>query len=261
MLNSVLRVLFRLLLSLRYRIRVQGLDELAAKDQRGILFLPNHPALIDPFILLCVVWARFPVRPLAGRAQIERPGIRWLANRVMVLKIPDAHERGRDARHRVASMLRETARALAAGEAILFYPAGRVYRRKLEDLGNNGGAAFLVRACPSARVVLVRTTGLWGSSFSRASGNTPTIGAAIKRGILGMMQSGLLFAPRRPVTIEFSEPANVSRDADPSEINRYLEAHYNQASPPNTYIPYSRWERGGARALPEPDDGGQLTTP
>jgi 1-acyl-sn-glycerol-3-phosphate acyltransferase len=254
MLDSVLRFLFLRILSLRYRIRIVGLDQLAPKDERGMLFLPNHPALIDPLILLCFLTARFPVRALAGRAQIERPGIGWLATRVHVRKIPDSDERGTGARHRVAAMLRETARALNGGEALVFYPAGRVYRRKCEDLGSNSGAAFLVRSCPSVRIVLVRTTGLWGSSFGRANGRAPALGLAIKRGMVGVLKSGILFAPRRHLTLEFSECTDFPRDAERDQVNRRLEEHYNAVVQSNTYVPYSLWERGGIRTLREPDD-------
>ena len=51
---------------LRYRIRVKGLDEVVARyGRKGILFLPNHPALIDPVILNTVLWGRFKPRSLA----------------------------------------------------------------------------------------------------------------------------------------------------------------------------------------------------
>ena len=62
MLNAVLRILLTAILSLRYRFDIIGLERLEPKDRRGILFLPNHPALIDPLILLCAITARFSVR-------------------------------------------------------------------------------------------------------------------------------------------------------------------------------------------------------
>jgi long-chain-fatty-acid--[acyl-carrier-protein] ligase len=251
MVNTVLRAIFRFILSLRYRIKVVGLKDLAEQDERGILFLPNHPALIDPFILLCYLTSKFKVRPIAGRAQIDKPGIRWLASRVQVRKMPDAHEQGEGPRHEIASMLRQTARALNSGEALVFYPAGRIYRRNQEDLGNNGGVSFLLRSCPNTRVVLVRTTGLWGSSFSRAGGNLPTVARAAKRGFFGMLVSGFLFLPRRQVTIEFSEPTDIPRHISRERINRYLETHYNAVPQFNTYVPYSIWEQGKTRVVPE----------
>jgi long-chain-fatty-acid--[acyl-carrier-protein] ligase len=37
------------------------------------------------------------------------------------------------------------------------------------------------------------------------------------------------------------------------EINRYLEAFYNERAPHNTYVPYTPWEKGGTREMPEPE--------
>ena len=47
---TILLPLFRMLIALRYRVEVTGLDEIAPASGQGILFLPNHPALIDPVI-------------------------------------------------------------------------------------------------------------------------------------------------------------------------------------------------------------------
>jgi 1-acyl-sn-glycerol-3-phosphate acyltransferase len=251
LLDAALRTLFRALLSLRYRIVVVGLQELAPKDERGILFLPNHPALIDPFILFCVLLAKYDVRPLAGRGQIERPGVRWLAERVRVRKIPDATETGRGRQHRIASMLHDTVRSLNAGEALVVYPSGRLYRQAQEQLENQGAVAFLAANCPSARIVLVRTSGLWGSSFGYAGGRTPTVADALKHGLLGLLKSGLLFMPRRQVRIEFRECVAFPRGGARSEVNRFLEGFYNELQEQHVYVPYSPWERGGTRVVPE----------
>lgn len=253
MLNALLRILFGAMLSLRYRIEVIGLDRLAPKDERGMLFLPNHPALIDPFILLCTVTARFPVRALANKDQVERPIIRWLARRVNVRAIADPRQQGGDSKRQIAVMMRDIVRGLRQGEALVLYPAGRVYRSRLEDLGDNSAVEFLVRACPAVRVVLVRTHGLWGSSFGRASGRPPSIPDAVRRGFIGLLKSGIFFAPKRRVTIEFSEPDDFPRGASRQEVNRTLEAYYNAGALPNTVVPYSIWERGGVRVLPDPD--------
>jgi 1-acyl-sn-glycerol-3-phosphate acyltransferase len=249
--NAALRILFRALLSLRYRIVVVGLEALAPKDERGILFLPNHPALIDPFILFCVLLAKYDVRPLAGRGQIERPGVRWLTERVRVRKIPDATERGEGKQHRIAAMLHDTVRSLNAGEALVVYPSGRLYRQAREQLTDQGAVAFLTRNCPSVRIVLVRTSGLWGSSFGYAGSRTPTVGDALKRGLLGLLKSGLLFMPRREVRIEFRECPDFPRGGARSEVNRFLEGFYNEVQQQHVYVPYSPWERGGTRVVPE----------
>jgi 1-acyl-sn-glycerol-3-phosphate acyltransferase len=249
LLNSALRILFRALLSLRYRIVVVGFDALAPKDERGILFLPNHPALLDPFILFCVLIAKYDVRPLAGRGQIEQPVVSWLASRVRVRKIPDATETGPGKQHRIAVMLHDTVRSLNGGEALVVYPSGRLYRRAREQIGKQGAVAFLTRNCPSVRIVLVRTSGLWGSSFGYAGGRTPTVVDALKRGLLGLLKSGLLFMPRRKIRIEFRECPDFPRSAERSEVNRFLEGFYNAAEEQRVYVPYSPWERRGTRMV------------
>ena len=69
----------RCALRLRYRIKVTGIQAVAARGNRGILFLPNHPALIDPVIVLAHLHGKFGIRPLALEDQIDLPLIRKLA--------------------------------------------------------------------------------------------------------------------------------------------------------------------------------------
>jgi len=252
MLNRFLRILIRCLLWLRYRIRVRGLDRLAPPDGRGILFLANHPALIDPIILMTVLWPRFRPRVLADRAQARRPGIHFLAQRARALEIADMTRDGRGAREQVESMIEASAAALRQGEALLLYPAGRVYRQRREDLGGNSAVEQLLRAVPDLRVVLVRTAGLWGSSFSRASGKPPEVLRALRKGLWGLLKSGLLLAPHRHVAIDVVEPDDLPRAADRVVLNRYLEDYFNRNAGGSTYVPYSLWEGGGVRWLPEP---------
>ena len=66
------------LLRLRYTIEVEGLEAVRARDDgRPILFLPNHPALIDP-ALVYMSLAGFAPRPLGDERQVEQPVIRTL---------------------------------------------------------------------------------------------------------------------------------------------------------------------------------------
>lgn len=259
MLDRLLVLAMRGLLWLRYRITVRGLDRIAPRDERGVLFLPNHPALIDPVILMSVLWPRFRPRVLADRAQVDRPGVRLLMRRVRALEMADMTRDGRGAGDQVEDVIRACAAALHAGDALLLYPAGRLYRQRFEDLGGNSAVEQLLRAVPDVRVVLVRTSGLWGSSFSRASGKQPEMLAALRRGLWGLVKSGVFLAPRREVAIDFAEPTDLPRTADRLVINRYLEAFYNQGARGATYVPYSSWERGGVRPLPEPVVGGETS--
>jgi long-chain-fatty-acid--[acyl-carrier-protein] ligase len=252
MIDKLLRVLVRALISLRYRVRVVGFEKVSPEDGRGILFLPNHPALIDPVILLCLLTARFRPRPLANRQQVERPVIRWLARRLGVITLEDVGLDGREVTSQVGQALDQTIRRLRAGESVLLYPSGRAYRQHLEDLGGNSAVELILRSVPEVRVVLVRTRGLWGSGFSYGPGGVPRVDKVLRRGLWGLLTSGVFFAPRREVSVEFLEPDDLPRQADRNKLNRYLERFYNLDPPHNTYVPYSVWERGGVRRMLEP---------
>ena len=252
MIDRLLRSFVRFCLWLRYRIRVRGLDEIARRGAKGVVFLPNHPALIDPIIMLSVLHKRFRPVALADRDQIDRFFIRWLAKRVNARAIPDPAKYGLSARKEVRQALIECAEVLERGGNLLLYPSGRAYRQHLEDVGGNSAAHTILQAVPGARAVLVRIRGLWGSTFSWASGRPPDVARGVRKGILRLLLSGLFFSPKREVTIEFHEPDDLPRSADKSALNRYMERFYNENAPHNTHVPYTIWERPGARELPEP---------
>ena len=252
MIAYLLTAFGRLLLRLRYRIRITGLDPVMSRGDHGILFLPNHPALIDPIILVTHLFPRFRVRPLSEKDQLDKPGIRFIARQLRVLPLPDLAKYGAECRDEVEQSVRACADCLRQGDNLVIYPSGRIYRQRFEDLGGNSAVETILRAAPDVRVVLVRTTGLWGSSFGRASGRAPTLGAALVHGFKALLASGLFFAPRRNVTVELHEPGDLPRAAPRDQLNRYLEQFYNCDAPPNTHVPYTPLERGGTRVVPEP---------
>jgi len=75
---------------------------------------------------------------------------------------------------------------LRQGENLLLYPAGRIYRSRWEELGGNSGVEQILERVPDARVVLVRTRGLWGSGFSFAGSRIGIVAALGLVGLLGL---------------------------------------------------------------------------
>ena len=242
----------RFLLWLRYRIRLVGLDAIEAKGKTGIVFLPNHPALMDPIIIYTYLQKRFAPHGFGDVDQVDRPLIGFFARRWGVRTVPSIEKYGPSARAEIEKVLDETISGLKQGENLVLWPAGRVYHSYKESLGANSSVESILKNCPDVRVVLVRTRGFWGSSFSRASGNEPLVMPVLRKGILQLLASFIFFAPRREITIEFYEPPDLPRNADRNTFNRFLEDFYNADAPPNTYVPYTLWEKGGVRVLPEP---------
>lgn len=253
MLRALLLWFARWLLALRYRVRVIGLEDVSRRGRGGILFLPNHPALIDPVIVFTCLHRHFAPRAIADRDQIDSSVLsRWAARLVGIRKLPDIKKYGPAVRPEVEAVFRETCEGLRRGENLVLYPSGHLYRSRYEDLRGNSAVETLLKQVPQVRIVLVRTRGLWGSSFSLAGGQMPDFARNLLRRGLGMFKSLVFFAPRRQVTIELWEPQDFPRAADRHTQNAFMESFYNQDAPPALYVPYSIWERGGPRELPDP---------
>jgi len=252
MIDFLLLTVTRWFLSLRYRINISGLKEITAKGKRGILFLPNHPALIDPVILFAHMHNLFAPRAIGDKDQVDRFLVRSVARRRGVRTIPDIAKYGSAVRGEIEQTLNQCVEGLKRGENLLLWPSGHIYRSYLEDLNANSSVERIIQQYPDVRVVLIRTRGLWGSAFSRASGRPLKVAKVLVKGTLSLLASGIFFAHRRNVTIEFYEPADFPRVPDRSALNRYLEAYYNVDALHNTYVPYTVWERGAAVTLPEP---------
>jgi len=250
--NRCLAGFVRSVLWLRYRVRVMGLKEVVERGRTGILFLQNHPALIDPVIVTSQLLGTFHPRPLGDETPLDRFFIRWLARRINVLLIPDPAKVGTAGRDRIEAALDEIVKSLRRGENVLLSPAGRLCRGRLETLRGASAAEQILRAVPDVRVVLVRTRGLWGSRFSWAWGRQPRVGPILGQAVKDLLAGLLFFMPRRQVTVELHEPDGLPRRAGRAELNRFIEDFYNADAPGNTYVPYRCWERGGVRQLPEP---------
>jgi acyl carrier protein len=254
-LTRLLWTILRFLLSLRYRIRIRGLDQIARRGDHSLLFLPNHPALIDPIILVTVLFPRFRPRPLADEEQVRRPVVHPLARAIGVIEIPDIKAQGAGVRDAVDEATNRCVAALEAGHNVLMYPSGHIYRTHREDLRGNSGAHDIARRARPARVILVRTRGLWGSGLSMADGRFPNLPRLIRATLLNTLRNLIFLAPRRPVTIEFFEPSDLPRDGERDAFNAYLEGYYNAGAPPRLDV--ARWwgDRPVYRHLPDPDRG------
>lgn len=247
----------RFILSFRYTVTEKGLDAIAPSASGngtgpGMLILPNHPALIDPIIVYSRLAGLRP-RPLSDEGQMAGFVQRIVARILHVVTIPDLERNmGRGGAESTRQGLENIANALKSGDNVLLYPSGRVYRSSREILGSKSAVARILTEVPNARVMLVRTTGLWGSSFSYASGKVPHIMPLLFRGVLNVLANLMLLTPRRKVSIEFSEPADLPRDGDKIALNRYLETYYNEAETPPVLVPRFFWQSrtGAASSLP-----------
>ncbi|MES2345437.1 MAG: AMP-binding protein [Chlamydiota bacterium] len=238
-------LIVRIIVSLRYKIKVKGLEKIEGKD--GALVLPNHPAEIDPVIVILFLWKKLRPHPLVVEHFYYLKGFKFFMQWVGALPLPNLDTGANKWKAaQLGKLFTRVIDELKAGNNFLIYPAGRL---KLTGQEAIGGASFvpnLLQEYPDAHVILVRTSGLWGSRFSRAvTGKVPSFEGILWEGFKILLKNGIFFAPRREVVIEVEEaPSDFPRKGSRMEINRYLEAWYNQKGPePRILVSDKFWKR------------------
>ena len=241
------------LFSLRYKITVKGLDLI--KKKGGHLFLPNHPAEIEPIIIYNLLAKRFAPRPLVIEHFYYLRGARLFMDIVRALPMPNFELSTNSWKvKQVDKCLKKVREKLKEGENFLIYPSGHLKREAHENIGGNSFIHNLIQNCPETEVVLVRTTGLWGSSFSCAlSDRSPDFWKEFRKGIQVIFKNWIFFVPKRKVTIEFAKaPADFPKEGTRLQMNQYLEDWYNRYEgkdgevltiEPLSLVSYSRFSR------------------
>ena len=260
---AVIIIFLKFTLSLRYRVKVEGLDKVIEKvshSDKPCLFLPNHPALVDPIILYSIIGMRFHPRPLADEAQALRPGLKAIFRKIIqVIIIPDVAKEGRNAKQGVQEALNSVVEALGCNRNVMLYPSGHTYRQPNEQISGNSGLDYVLSALkregsPLPNLVVVRSSNLWGSRFSRAWGRYPSIRRILSLGIKTLLVNFIFFMPRRKVSVEFgifdefSAIAANQENGQRKEMNAWLEDYYNRVSTPATAVPLYFWQ--GSKPFP-----------
>ena len=245
-LNKIYWMLCRSLLALRYRVRVTGLDRLQSLEG-PMLVMPNHPAYIDPVIVLAHVRLKQQLRPIVYEGAFRHPLFYPCMRLVRAFEVPDMRKSRQQWRQQAIVTLDTLTTALNQGDSLLLYPSGRLTRNGIEVVGSARAAAELLRRCPQANIVLVRTTGLWGSMFGCAqTGDSPGLTKTLLSAAGWLLASLVFFLPRRCVQIKI-EVLDRSRlpGTDRKELNPFLEKWYNQRTSSGdnmevepTFVPY-----------------------
>jgi len=138
----------------------------------------------------------------------------------------------------VEKAMQKVQKAIGKGDNFLVYPSGHLKADGREIVGGNSFVHRIMELCPNVQIVLVRTSGLWGSTFSRAiTGQSPDFWKMLVHGLKVILKNGIFFTPRRKVSVEFSlPPADFPSKGSRLEVNRYLENWYNRYRDDSGYI-------------------------
>jgi long-chain-fatty-acid--[acyl-carrier-protein] ligase len=240
LLRYLLWALAKVIFALRYRVRVRGWEKL--RGLKGpVLMLPNHPAYVDPMLVLLTFWPSLRIRPLLAEGMFRNPLFYPFMKLVNAVRVPEMDQASAEARARAEQAVQEVIEGLRRGENYVLWPAGRARRSGTEVLGGARAASEILKAVPDATVLLVRTRGLWGSRFSYArTGKAPSFGKQLLAGLGWMLASLFVFLPRRRVTmtvevLDRSQLPGLERQ----QLNPWLEKWYNAEGPEEpVFVPY-----------------------
>lgn len=229
---------------LRYDIDVEGMLDIESRGRRGILFAMNHPSFSDPAIVSVALKAFHP-SPVMAQSVVEMPGIgkviQFGTDKVDAMYVPRIGNGDTRAEHtaKVKALIADVIARLARGENVVLWPAGELMHEDHSTLGQKRMLAEVIAALPNVRIVLGRTTGLWGSAFGHADG-APNFGAAGAKAAGATVSRVLMgpLTPQRHVKIELFEPADLPRNGGRTAINQYVESWYNEVPQPLVRVPY-----------------------
>jgi long-chain-fatty-acid--[acyl-carrier-protein] ligase len=265
---------FRIALWFRYQITVEGLENLHAKTltkSGGVLFLPNHPAFLDPVAAMLAIYPKYPIRPLIVEYMYYSPLIHFVLGlaEMNALPVPDFEISNNTLKRRKGErVIQEVVKGLKGKDNFLIYPAGRTKSTAYESIGAASGVHRILQEAPNANVVLVRIKGFWGSRFSQAlTGEKPHLFPTLLWGVKQVFKNLLFFTPRRKITVELvPAPPDFPREGSRMELNQWMERWFNQPDglteqegkyPGDSLVlvPYSMWSSQLPKVRTEKEGG------
>jgi len=228
--SKILAFNIRLLLRIRYTIKVKGFEIL--QKNSPILFLPNHQALIDPVILLSQIYRFSTATPVISEKYFDLPLAKWYFQRLGAVRVSDLETGNRDTQV-LKSITRSVFKGLRRNTNIVIYPSGQIAGQGYEKIFNKKAAYHIVSGIPeNVQIVGVRITGLWGSMFSKAkTGKSPNFAVQLLKGFIYALANLFFFSPKRLVSIEFEDITTLAKEKvipGQKAFNLFLEDFYNQ---------------------------------
>ena len=229
--RSVLLCVGRWVFAWRYRVEIDGLKSVA--QDKPLLVLPNHPAMVDPMLVGVAFW-KTPLKPLSDESFFHTGIVApWVLKTLGAVAVPDLRKHRTAQGATIARGLGDIVKStLEDGGNVIFYPSGHIQTEpEHEDIGTRQLAYNMCGDLPEGvRVIGVRTRGLWGSIWSRKGRKTSPsfVPTFIKSVFLWFFWAP--FVPRRRVTMHVEDMTDRVKEWSKLtrlEFNRKLEEWYN----------------------------------
>lgn len=201
----------RWFLARRYQVECSG--DLTFEKKKNYLIIPNHPAIVDPLILVPELHVKgLDICPLVDESFFSNGIVRHVLALFNAVRVPDFRKANfrpflkvrptyKSSVKRAKALSYSVLALLTSGENVLLYPSGHITADGREELGNRQLAFNAISQLPDGvEVIGVRIRGLFGSMWSRAGGRQPPpfVKTLIKAVLIWPAS---LFRRRRSVTI------------------------------------------------------------
>lgn len=242
-------ILTSILLKLRYRIVLENEQVISpqAKQQGGILFLPNHSSVMDGTMIYDILY-KYRAHPIVIDFHFFSWDRSWVFSLIEAICIPNFNSGTNDFKEQELNQTKEQiAQYLSEGKNVIIFPSGLIKLSAKEVIGGSSLVPEIIQKSKPREIVLMRLSGMWGSSFSLGyDGKYPIFEKGWGKRCLTVLKNLIFFMPKRNVHIHF-EKVSFKPNEDLISINHKLEDFYNAPYPegePLSRVPYYFWKEG-----------------
>ncbi len=237
-------IFIKLLVWLRYKMSVEGLEQITqmANHKKPIIFVSTHPSLMDPVLLISILWERFRPAVVARDTQIKRPVIGNFLRNFNPISVPDMRSEKKQRYQSAVKAVELTIERIKEGGNILLWPTGKLSRDGYDYLEERSALYAVIQRCPEAHVVAVRSQGLWGGYLSWYNGPDMPVWKAFCWGLLALLVNGFIFTPRRKVHYELKELTGFE-GLSKQEVNQKVETYFNGVAQDVQLVPLFWWQK------------------
>lgn len=243
-LQTIIYYFVKVAIKIRYKLKVKGLSSLTIKPSSlGTLFLANHVALMDPIILEYVLWKKFKPSPVAVDYLFKDKFLSFLLSKVQAISVPSFSKFSEKSNiKKFNETCDQIVDTLCLGRNVLMYPSGQLTQDGKEHIKRQSLTFKILQKVPNVQVVLIRTEGFWGSSFSKyLTGRTPSLKNSFSNAFKVVIRRLCFFVPKRRINIYIEKCENKDLfNLDKTSLNYFLEDWFNKNSKENilSLVPY-----------------------
>jgi hypothetical protein len=125
-----------------------------------LIVLPNHPAIIDPALILSYMREKRVLSPIVGQKYSQVWGVSTILSWLDAIILPSMDDV--QSKVNISHVIKCISLAIEKKHSILLYPAGRLYSQAAESIQGKRMTYDIMRNCGSnVRVVALHTNGLW----------------------------------------------------------------------------------------------------